>query len=90
MARGGPFRLSFVFQSVGVALGEGHAVAERAPLVADDSVQRMADIVQNSQQSVGCSPLCPQRVQLHAEHRAGRLINLFSLDDGGGARAGGQ
>ena len=49
----------FFFQFVGVALGEGGPVAEQAPLVADDSVQRMADIVQNSQHFVVCrSPLC--------------------------------
>ena len=35
-----------VLQSVGF---EEHPVAERALLVADDSVQRMADVVQNSQ-----------------------------------------
>ena len=58
-----------VLQSVGF---EEHPVAERALLVADQSVQRMADIVQNIQQFVGCSPLCHcHRVQLHADHRAG-------------------
>ena len=61
------------FQSVGVALAEEHPVAEQASLVADNSVQRMADIVQISQQFVRCSPLCRchQRVRLHADHRAG-------------------
>ena len=62
-----------VFQSFGVSLVEEHPIAERAPLIADNSVPRMADIVQNSQQFVDCSPLCHchQRVQLLADHRAG-------------------
>ena len=59
-----------VFQSVCPALWKEQPVAEPAPPAADDSVQRVAGIVQNAPQFVESSPLCHchQRVQLHADH----------------------
>ena len=59
-------------KSVGPALWK-ESPTEQAPLVADDGVQRAAGVVHNVQQFVQSPCLCPrhQRVQLHADHRAG-------------------
>ncbi|KAI3354991.1 hypothetical protein L3Q82_004783 [Scortum barcoo] len=73
-----------VLKPVGPTLGKEQSFTEQAPLVADDGVQRVAGIVHNIQQFVQSPRLCHrhQRVQLHADHRAGTmcLISLSSLD----------
>jgi len=62
-----------VLECVGPALWKEQPPTEQAPLVADDGVQRAAGVVHNVQQFVQSPCLCPrhQRVQLHADHRAG-------------------
>ena len=68
-----------VFQSICPALWKEQPVAVPAPPAADDSVQRVVDIVHDAQQFVEGSPLCHchQRVQLHADHRAGPFDQLL-------------
>ncbi|KAI3367054.1 hypothetical protein L3Q82_009687, partial [Scortum barcoo] len=62
-----------VLKPVGPTLGKEQSFTEQAPLVADDDgVQRVAGIVHNIQQTrVLDSAYRHQRVQLHADHRAG-------------------
>ena len=62
-----------VLKSIGPALWKEQSPTEQAPLVVDDGVQRVAGIVYNVQQFVQSPCLCHrhQRVQLHADHRAG-------------------
>ena len=68
-----------VFQPLCPALLKEQLVTEPAPLAADDSVQRVVGILQNTPQFVEGSLLCHchQRVQLHADHRASLPDQLF-------------
>ena len=67
-----------VLKSVGPALWKEQSPTEQAPLVVDDSVQRVAGIFHNVQQFVQCPCLCHRHKRCvkagktsHAIHLAG-------------------